>query len=193
MPAPADPIPAEYLLHVLSAAMPPDAVVVEEAPSHRPAIQRHLPMRGQDSFYTMSSGGLGYSLPASIGVALGRPGRRVVCLVGDGSAMYAIQALWTAAQRRLPIAFVVLNNAGYGAMRAFSRIMQAEKPPGIDLPGLDFVRLAEGMGCAAERVTKAHEIGPALERAFGGDGPRLLDVAVDPGVPLLYHGGGNAP
>lgn len=188
-PAPADPIPAEYLLHALSATMPPDAIVVEEAPSHRPAIQRHLPMRGQDSFYTMSSGGLGYSLSASIGVALGRPGRRIVCLVGDGSAMYAIQALWTAAQRRLPIAFVVLNNAGYGAMRAFSRIMQAEAPPGIDLPGLDFVRLAEGMGCPAERVTKADGIAPALGRAFAEPGPMLLDVAIDQGVTVLYHGG----
>ena len=74
-PAAADPIPVEFLLHSLSAAMPADAVLVEEAPSHRPAMQKFMPMRGQDSFYTMASGGLGYSLPAAVGIALGRPGR----------------------------------------------------------------------------------------------------------------------
>ena len=74
-PTAADPIPAEFLLHALSAAMPADAVLVEEAPSHRPAMQKFMPMRGQDSFYTMASGGLGYSLPAAVGMALGRPAR----------------------------------------------------------------------------------------------------------------------
>ena len=83
--------------------MPANAALVEEAPSHRPAMQKFMPMRGQDSFYTMSSGGLGYSLPAAVGMALGRPGVRTVCLIGDGSAMYSIQALWTAARRNLPL------------------------------------------------------------------------------------------
>src|SRR6195256_4442215 len=85
-PAAGDPIPVEFLLHTLSALMPDDAALVEEAPSHRPAMQRFVPMRGQDSFYTMASGGLGYGLPASVGVALGRPDRRTVGLIGDGSA-----------------------------------------------------------------------------------------------------------
>ena len=104
--------------------MPANAALVEEAPSHRPAMQKFMPMRGQDSFYTMSSGGLGYSLPAAVGIALGRPGVRTVCLIGDGSAMYSIQALWTAARRKLPLTVVVINNAGYGAMRPFSQVMQ---------------------------------------------------------------------
>ncbi len=73
-PSAADPLPVEFLLHSLSEAMPANAVLVEEAPSHRPAMQKFMPMRGQDSFYTMSSGGLGYSLPAAVGMALGRPG-----------------------------------------------------------------------------------------------------------------------
>jgi benzoylformate decarboxylase len=143
-PKASEPITAEYLLHMIAEALPPDAIVVEEAPSHRPAMQRHFPMRGQDSFYTMSSGGLGFSLPAAVGISMARPGNRVVCLLGDGSAMYSIQALWTAAQHALPITFVILNNAGYGAMRSFSRIMEVENPPGIDLPGIDFVQIARG-------------------------------------------------
>jgi benzoylformate decarboxylase len=185
-PGAADPIPVEFLLHSLSSAMPIDAVLVEEAPSHRPAMQKFMPMRGQDSFYTMASGGLGYSLPAAVGIALGRPGTRTVCLIGDGSAMYSIQALWTAAQRKLPLTVVVLNNAGYGAMRSFSQVMQVRNVPGLDLPGIDFVKLAQGMGCDAVRVTKPAELMPALARGLAYDGTSLIEVMVDSSVPLLY-------
>jgi benzoylformate decarboxylase len=185
-PAAADPIPVEFLLHTLSATMPAGAVLVEEAPSHRPAMQKTMPMRGQDSFYTMASGGLGYGLPASVGMALGRPGVRTVCLIGDGSAMYSIQALWTAAQRKLPLTVVVINNSGYGAMRSFSQVMQVRNVPGLDLPGIDFVQIAEGMGCDAVRVSRASELAPALKRGLAHDGVSLIEVTVDSAVPLLY-------
>jgi benzoylformate decarboxylase len=187
-PAPraADPIPVEYLLHTLSAAMPDDAALVEEAPSHRPAMQKFMPMRGQDSFYTMASGGLGHSLPASVGMALGRPGIRTVCLIGDGSAMYSIQALWTAARRKLPLTVVVINNAGYGAMRSFSQVMQVRNVPGLDLPDIDFVKIAEGMGCDAVRVSKSTDLAPALKRGLAYQGVSLIEVVVDSAVPQLY-------
>jgi benzoylformate decarboxylase len=185
-PAPGDPIPVEFLLHALSVAMPADAMLVEEAPSHRPAMQKFLPMRGQDSFYTMASGGLGWSLPASVGIALGYPQRRTVCLIGDGSAMYSIQALWTAAQRKLPLTVVVINNAGYGAMRSFSQVMQVRNVPGLDLPGIDFVKLAQGLGCDAVRVSKAAELASALQRGLGHAGVSLIEVTVDSAVPVLY-------
>ena len=185
-PRAGDPIPVEFLLHSLSAAMPKDAVLVEEAPSHRPAMQAFMPMRGQDSFYTMASGGLGFGLPAAVGMALGRPGVRTVCLIGDGSAMYSIQALWTAAQRKLPLTVVVINNQGYGAMRSFSQVMQVRNVPGLDLPGIDFVRIAEGIGCDAVRVTKSSELAPALKRGLAHKGVSLIEVMVDAAVPLLY-------
>jgi benzoylformate decarboxylase len=185
-PAAADPISVEYLLHTLSAAMPDDAALVEEAPSHRPAMQKFMPMRGQDSFYTMASGGLGYGLPAAVGMALGRPDIRTVCLIGDGSAMYSIQALWTAAQRKLPLTVVVINNAGYGAMRSFSQVMQVRNVPGLDLPGIDFVQIAQGLGCDAVRVGKSSELAPALKRGLAHDGVSLIEVIVDSAVPLLY-------
>ncbi|MGE7472563.1 benzoylformate decarboxylase [Bosea sp. NPDC003192] len=185
-PGPADPIPGAFALNILSRLLPPGAIVVEEAPSHRPAIQRYLPMAGADSFYTMASGGLGYSLPASVGVALARPGRRIVCLVGDGSAMYSIQSLWTAAQHNLPITFLVLNNAGYGAMRAFSRSMQISAPPGIDLPGIDFVGMATSLGCRAARVGAAADLAGQLHEALASDGPFLVDIPVDRGTVQLY-------
>jgi benzoylformate decarboxylase len=185
-PSAADPIPVDYLLHTLFKAMPSDAALVEEAPSHRPAMQKFMPMRGQDSFYTMASGGLGYSLPAAVGMALGRGERRTVCLIGDGSAMYSIQALWTAAQRKLPLTIVVINNAGYGAMRSFSQVMQVRNVPGLNLPGIDFVKIAQGMGCHAARVEKASELAATLSRGLSYDGVSLIDVAVDSAVPLLY-------
>jgi benzoylformate decarboxylase len=187
-PAPiaAEPIPVEFLLHSLFHAMPKDAVLVEEAPSHRLAMQKFMPMRGQDSFYTMASGGLGYGLPAAVGMALGRPDLRTVCLIGDGSAMYSIQALWTAARRKLPLIVVVINNAGYGAMRSFSQVMQVRNVPGLELPGIDFVRIAEGMGCDAVRVGKSAELATALQRSLAHNGVSLIEVLVDSAVPLLY-------
>jgi benzoylformate decarboxylase len=185
-PSAADPIPVDYLLHTLSKAMPNDAALVEEAPSHRPAMQKFMPMRGEDSFYTMASGGLGHSLPAAVGMALGRGERRTVCLIGDGSAMYSIQALWTAAQRKLPLTVVVINNAGYGAMRSFSQVMQVRNVPGLDLPGIDFVKIAQGMGCDAVRVGKASELAAALKHGLAHDGASLIEVVVDSAVPLLY-------
>jgi len=185
-PVAADPIPVEFLLHALFAAMPDDAALVEEAPSHRPAMQKFMPMRGQDSFYTMASGGLGYSLPAAVGIALGRPDIRTVCLIGDGSAMYSIQALWTAAQRNLPLTVVVINNSGYGAMRSFSQVMQVRNVPGLDLPGIDFVKIAQGMGCDAVRVGEAAELAATLKHGLAHDGVSLIEVVVDSAVPLLY-------
>ncbi|MBX6376625.1 MAG: benzoylformate decarboxylase, partial [Acetobacteraceae bacterium] len=186
-PAPANPIPAAYLLHRLHAAMPEDAILVEEAPSHRPAMQAQMPMRRWGSFFTMASGGLGYALPAAVGIALARPERRVVCLIGDGSMMYTPQALWTAVQHRLPVTVVVVNNAGYGALRSFSQVMQVRDAPGIDLPGLDFVSLARGMGCPGAQVTRVEALDAALAEACRSDGPMLVDVVVDAAIPTLYH------
>jgi benzoylformate decarboxylase len=150
-------------------------------------MQKFMPMRGQDSFYTMASGGLGHSLPAAVGIALGRPNIRTVCLIGDGSAMYSIQALWTAAQRKLPLTVVVINNQGYGAMRSFSQVMQVRNVPGLDMPGIDFVKIAEGLGCEAARVTKSSELLPALKFALAYQGMSVVEVMVDATVPVLYE------
>ena len=134
-------------------------------------------MPGQDSFYTMASGGLGYGLPAAVGMALGRAKGRTVCLIGDGSAMYSIQALWTAAQRNVPLTVVVVNNSGYGAMRSFSQVMQVRNVPGLDLPGIDFVKIAEGHGCDAVRVTQIIRAcaGPEARAGAQGHEPRRGD------------------
>jgi len=185
-PAARDPIPAEFLLHAIGKTMPADAIIVEEAPSHRPTLQRHLPIRGYGQFHTMASGGLGYGLPAAVGVALAKPNVRTICIVGDGSLMYSIQALWTAAQHRLPLSVVVINNGGYGAMRSFSQTLNVKGPPGIDLPGLDSAQIAAGFGCASMRIEKAAQLQDALSGAWRTNGPVLVDVVVDQAVTKLY-------
>jgi benzoylformate decarboxylase len=181
-----EPISGEFVMHTVAGVMPRRAVVVEEAPSHRNAMHDHLPIRAAGGFYAGASGGLGWALPAAVGVALADPARPVVCLVGDGSSLYSIQALWTAAAHRLPITVVVLDNGAYVALKAFGRVLGVERPPGVDLPGLDFVALARGFGCEAARVERAGDLAPALARALEAGRPALLDVRVDPGVPDLY-------
>jgi benzoylformate decarboxylase len=185
-PAAGTPVSAPYALHRLHAAMPEDAILVEEAPSHRPAMQAQMPIRRWGGFFTMASGGLGYSLPAAVGVALASPGRRVVCLIGDGSFMYSPQALWTAVQAKLPLAVIVMNNSGYGAMRSFSQVLQVRDAPGIDLPGIDFVSIARGMGCPGRAVATPEELDAALAEAMAADGPMLVEVALDSTVASLY-------
>jgi benzoylformate decarboxylase len=179
-------ISVPYALQTLNALRQRDDVVVEEAPGSRGAMQAHLPMPGADSFYTMASGGLGYGMPAAVGVALGRqqmglPGR-VIALIGDGSSMYSIQALYSAAQLKLPITFVILNNRRYAALQDFAPVFgygPGVKPAGTDLPELDFVRLAEGQGMKGVRVEEPGPLREALERALGAEGPCLIELLVD--------------
>jgi benzoylformate decarboxylase len=182
-----NPIPAAFLLARLHVAMPENAILVEEAPSHRPAMQAQMPRTRWGSFFTMASGGLGYSLPAAVGIALAKPAQRVVCLIGDGSMMYSPQALWTAVQHGLKVTTVVINNGGYGAMRSIGQSMQVRDVPGIDLPGLDFVQIARGMGCPAIRVTDPALLDDALREACNAEGPMLVEVVVDAAIPTLYH------
>ena len=172
---------AAYVLHVLNQLRRPGDIVVEEAPSARPVMQQHLPMHASDSFYTMCSGGLGYSLPAAVGVALGRPGEKVIALIGDGSSMYSIQALWSAAQLRLPITFLVLNNRSYAALNMFAPAFgfaPGAELPGTALPGIDFVALAQAQGCVGLRATDAASLADLLPQALAATVPTLLDIDI---------------
>lgn len=184
-PAPDGPLGTAWVLQQLDALRGPDDVVVEEAPGARGLMQRHLPM-APGGFFTMASGGLGWGLPAAIGMALARrqqdlPGR-VIALVGDGSAMYAIQALFTAAQLALPVTVLVLNNRRYAALQDFAPqfgYAPGEQPAGTDLRGLDFVQLAQGQGVPAQRVASAAALAETCRAALRGSGPMLVELVVD--------------
>ena len=156
----------------------PDSILVEEAPSTRGPMQTYLPILRSETFYTCASGGLGHGLPAAVGIALGKPDRKVVAILGDGSAMYSIQGLWSAAQLKLPITFIIVNNARYEALHHFSKRFGLSHPVGTDLPGIDFVQLAKSQGCDGLRVTGAAELEPALRKALAAPGPFLLEVVV---------------
>lgn len=182
---PSLPMSVAFALQTLDAARSSDDVVVEEAPGSRGVMQAWLPMAGADSFYTMASGGLGHGMPAAIGVALGRqklglPGR-VIALIGDGSSLYSIQALFTAAKLQLPITFVILNNQRYAALQDFAPVFgyaPGDKPEGTDLEGLDFVALAKGHGVAGQRVDRPEGLRQALEGALAPAGPCLIELVV---------------
>ena len=129
----------------------------------------------------MCSGGLGYAMPAAVGIALGKPGAKVVGLIGDGSSMYSIQALWSAAQLALPITFIVLKNRRYAALQEFAPTFGFglnEPLPGTELPGIDFVALARGQGCKGVKVSGAQHLRGALIEAMQASVPTLVEVDV---------------
>jgi benzoylformate decarboxylase len=176
-PAPG-PLTDAYVLSRLAALRAPDSIIVEEAPSSRGPMHDHLPILARDTFYTCASGGLGYSLPAAIGIALGRPGAKVIALLGDGAALYAIQALWSVAQLKLPISFLILNNCRYEALIGFGRRFGLERSIGTDLQGLDFVALASGQGVAATRVESAAALDEALASSLASSEPNLIEILI---------------
>lgn len=169
-----------YVMQTLAEVRDAASIVVEEAPSSRAAMHAHLPILQSETFYTMCSGGLGYGLPAAVGVALAKPDRKVIGLIGDGSAMYSIQALWSAAQLKLPITFIILKNRRYAALQEFAPTFgfhEGDKLEGTDLPDLDFLALARGQGCEAVRVSDAAQLPGVLREALAH--PRAILVEVD--------------
>lgn len=168
----------------------PHTVVVNESPSNAGAFHQEWPITEPDTFYTFASGGLGWNLPASVGVALaemdsGR-NRPVLMLIGDGSFQYSVQAIWTAAQHRLPILFVVLRNEEYCILKAFAAYQGNPGVPGFDLPGIDIVSLARGYGCDAARVDTLDAIKQAAVEAWKKDKPTVLEIPTTKAIPPLF-------
>ncbi|HEF4743680.1 TPA: benzoylformate decarboxylase, partial [Burkholderia multivorans] len=172
---------AAFALQTLADLRDVHNIVVEEAPSARPIMQEHLPFTRSGTFYTMDSGGLGYGMPAAVGVALAQPEWRVIALIGDGSSLYSIQALWSAAQLGLPITFVILNNRRYAALQDFAPVFgfgPDDPVQGTDLPDLDFVALAAGFGCRGVRVGDAARLRDTLADALRATAPVVVDVEI---------------
>jgi benzoylformate decarboxylase len=187
-PAPpaSSPISPAFLMATLAGVLPHDAVLVEESPSNRNDLRRHLWIRRAASFFTCASGGLGFAMPAAVGIKLAQPARPVICLVGDGSALYAPQALWSAVQLGTPVTFIVVNNARYAILESVAAFGGLEGLPSLELPGVDFLALAATYGCPATRVTDPGELHDAIRSAIGVAEPVLLEVVVDPALsPLL--------
>jgi benzoylformate decarboxylase len=180
----ARPMDPRALMMRLTEALPRDVVVLEEALVSGFSLLNFLPLRDAHGFYGLASGGIGFAMGGAVGISLALRDRPVVAIVGDGSAMYSIQALWTAAHMKLPITYVIPNNRGYRILKERLKSMRGtDRFIGMDIrePEIDFVALAQSMGVPARRIVDPAEVGPAVQQSMQGDGPSLLDVRVADG------------
>jgi benzoylformate decarboxylase len=176
---------------VLAELFPEDGIVVLESPSSTPALRNQLRLSHPGSYYFSASGGLGFGLAAAVGVQLAQPERQVVCVLGEGSAQYAITAFWTAAAYDVPVKFLVLRNGEYSILKWFATLEGVSGAPALDLPALDVAATAQSYGVpsrsigASERGAAREELHAELAHAVAQDGPRLVQVDVAPGMALV--------
>jgi benzoylformate decarboxylase len=182
-PGPGEPLRAGHVLAALAARVPAETVVVEETPSSRPDLHRLLPARRPLGFLSAAMGGLGFGLPAAIGVRMARPERPVVAVVGDGSSLYGIQALWTAAHYGVGAVFVVLANGRYAIMDRLAE-KQGGAAPWPAFTEVSVSGLAQSLGCPARRVETWEELASTLDALVPTLGsrtePLVLEVVVEP-------------
>ncbi|MBI4246613.1 MAG: thiamine pyrophosphate-binding protein [Candidatus Rokubacteria bacterium] len=175
------------LVHAIAASVPDDAVVVDESISSALGVRNFFRCADPKAFFGLRGGGIGWGLGAALGAKLALPGRPVVALVGDGSAMYTFQGLWTAAREHLAVLFVIFNNASYRilkqrvlALKGFSAEDDHYVGMDLDRPPIDFLGLARALGVPGERVEKAADVAAAVGRSLVSGGPYLIDARIDP-------------
>ncbi|MGJ4967488.1 MULTISPECIES: thiamine pyrophosphate-binding protein [unclassified Bradyrhizobium] len=179
------PIDPDYLALQVAEAMPEHGIMVDEGLTSARYMTALWPYRDRYNYHALASGGIGWGLPASVGVSLANPDRPVVCYSGDGSAMYSIQALWTAAHHKLPLSVVIVNNGGYRIIK--QRLLSFHGDDnyiGMDFvdPQVDFAGLARSLGCEAMRISDPRELQPTLSAAFRRPGAKLIEVMVSNAV-----------
>ncbi len=182
------PVQPLALLEAIGAMLPKDAVVIEEVLSSAPGIRMLINSNDEQSFYGLRGGGIGWGLPAAIGAKVALPDRPVVALIGDGSAMYTIQALWTAAHYRLPVIWVIFNNTSYRILKQRLVMLrglaeQADKFVGMELtdPPIDFVGLARSLGIEAQRAKTVKDTTDLIGKALKSGTPMLIEVDMERG------------
>src|SRR5262249_2443663 len=180
------PVEATALLAAIGGMLPRDAVVIDEAISSSRGMRELVRSDDEQSFFGLRGGGIGWGLPAAIGVKLALPDRPVVALIGDGSAMYTCQALWTAAHERGRAIVVILNNSSYRILKQRVHALrghaaQTDVYVGMELtnPAIDFVALARALGIAAERTSTVADTIDLLRKALADGAPMLIDVTLD--------------
>ncbi|MGH6741124.1 MAG: thiamine pyrophosphate-binding protein [Bradyrhizobium sp.] len=179
------PIDPDYLTLQLVEAMPDNAILVDEGLTSGRQLLSLRPHRDRYGYHALASGGIGWGLPASVGVSLANPERPVVCFSGDGSAMYSIQALWTAAHHELPLNVVICNNGGYRIIKQRLLAFHGDDHyVGMDFvdPPVDFSGMARSLGLEAIRITDPAELKPKLSDAFKRPGAKLIEVVLSNSV-----------
>lgn len=165
----------EAIIDALNAAKTDSTVIAHEWTSAETKWDR-FDLTRPGSLYFSASGGLGWGPPAAIGLQLGDPSRRVLALLGDGAVQYTVSGLWTAAQYKIPVVFVVARNSEYAALKKFARLMKAPDTPGLELPGMDITAIAASYGLASERLETLPNLTRAVRDALTSDQPRLIEI-----------------
>jgi benzoylformate decarboxylase len=183
-PAEGESLRAPHVYALLAQRLTRDTVVVEETPSTRQVLEEMLPAREPLGYLGVAMGGLGFGMPAAIGVRMAQPRRPVVAILGDGSSMYAVQSLWTAANYGVGTLFIVFANGGYAIMDKLAERAGAGKAPWPSFPEVRLSNLATALGCPARRITSHAELEQVLDEVVPGlpdrTEPLLLDIDVVP-------------
>jgi benzoylformate decarboxylase len=182
---PEDPLNSSTVHTALAEVLPEDAIVVLESPASTLALRNQLRISRPGSFYFSSGGGLGFGLAAAVGVQLAQPDRPVVCVLGEGSAQYAITGFWSAVAYEAPVTFLVLRNSEYAILKWFAEVESVQGAPGLDLPALDVAAVAAGYGVSTAVAKDRDEVSAALTRALASPRPELVEVPVQPGMSLF--------
>jgi benzoylformate decarboxylase len=179
------PMSGTHAIAALASVLPADAVIVAEAPAVAGPLRSLLRLSAPGSYFFTSGGGLGFGLAGAIGVQLAWPQRPVVAVIGDGSAQYTIQALWTAAAYRVPVTVLVVRNDEYAILKWFAALESVQGAPGLDLPGLDVAAVAAGYGVRAQRAEDPEQLAGLLSQAIGSGTPEVIEARVAPGMAPL--------
>lgn len=186
---PSDPLTADEVYATLSTVKPDDSAVVMESTSTMAELLQWLPTTHSGGFYATGSGGIGWGVPGAVGIALGDRergvDRHIVATIGDGSFQYSVQAIWTAAQHKLPIVFVVLRNGAYEILKSFAMLENTPHVPALDLPGLDIASVAKGFGCRTADVDTTDALANEFKLALDAEGPTVIVVHTQPELPQL--------
>ena len=182
----ASPMSPARAVHEIQQALPEDVIIVDESITASIEVGEAIPYTDASDFYGARGGGIGQGLAGVIGIKVAHPDRPVVCISGDGSAMYSIQAFWTAAHHNMPIVFIILSNREYRVLKHNLDIYRhrfnvpSNRPyPHMDLkPTLNFVELAKGMGVSGEIVEKAEDLKEAVSRALAKGEPSVIEVVI---------------
>jgi benzoylformate decarboxylase len=183
-PEESDPISASAAVQALADVWPDEGIAVVEAPSATLAVRSRLKLSWPASWFFGAGGGLGFGLPAAIGVQLAQPSRPVVAIIGEGSLQYAVQALWTAVAYDVPLTVLVLRNEEYAILKWFAGLEQVTGAPGLDLPKLESADLGAAYGVRTHRTTGVDDTREALRTAIASARPELVEVPVAPGMSL---------
>jgi benzoylformate decarboxylase len=177
----ARPIDPDWLMMRLCEHLPADAIIVDEGLTTAASLSAYFPYRDCYSYFGNVSGGIGWGIAAAVGVQLAQPSRRVVALIGDGSAMYSIQALWSAVNQKLPVIFVICNNGGYRILKQRLKLFHGNDTfIGMDFkdPPIDVAGLARALGMKAHRIEDGIAFDAMFQEALAGMEPVLLEVGV---------------